>query len=404
MKKKRLPLRIGFTLVELLVVIAIIGVLIALLLPAVQKVREAANRTQCANNLKQIGLACHNFHDTYGRFPTSPDKMNDFGNYTGDQWANGSAGPLCYQGPNLGITYNQDGSPASIKYQNAGWGYQILPFIEQDNLYKTSDVVRDTGGNPKNIVLLVPPAYLNYPQGMYAINMDTVGGPVSSTPVKTFTCPSRRQPGTFIGGGNTPRAWIDYACAHPADPTGPNPPAPDMPICGNGLPWADVLGDAFGWWDDGGGIFEGSRGIISARKNGKITFASITDGSSNTMMIGEKFLPPRSYNGGDTGDNFGWVGAGWADERRGTGCTTGDCGTPIGVANPSRDFDPGPNNWSTQNTWKEFGNMGSAHPAGINAVFGDGSVHNIKYGVDPEVFNKLGMRNDGRVISSDDIN
>jgi len=114
MKGKWLQLRLGFTLIELLVVIAIIGVLIALLLPAVQKIREAANRTHCANNLKQIGLAVHNFHDTWGSFP------ND-----GNQW---------YTGVSFDVSLN----PQPIKYQQAGWGFQILPFLEQDNLYKTS--------------------------------------------------------------------------------------------------------------------------------------------------------------------------------------------------------------------------------------------------------------------------
>src|ERR1700757_5074594 len=110
-------LKLGFTLIELLVVIAIIGVLIALLLPAVQKVREAASRTQCANNLKQIGLAIHNFHDTYGVFP----------NQGGQSWT--------------GIAYDSSGQPLGYKYQTAGWLFQILPFIEQDNLYKLSDVL-----------------------------------------------------------------------------------------------------------------------------------------------------------------------------------------------------------------------------------------------------------------------
>src|SRR5438270_7532937 len=117
MKRSLLKLRIGFTLIELLVVIAIIGVLIALLLPAVQKIREAANRTQCANNLKQIGLAVHNFHDTNGVFPTQ-----------GGWWS-------------TGVAYDPSGAPYSYKYQTAGWAFQILPYIEQENLYKTSDLL-----------------------------------------------------------------------------------------------------------------------------------------------------------------------------------------------------------------------------------------------------------------------
>jgi prepilin-type N-terminal cleavage/methylation domain-containing protein len=414
MKKTWFRLRIGFTLIELLVVIAIIGVLIALLLPAVQKVREAANRTQCANNLKQIGLACHNFHDTYSRFPTSPDTMIDIFNYTGDSWKSGSP-PTMVGGntftPSLGITYNADGSPATVKYQNAGWAYQILPFIEQDNLYKMSDIAYN-GTTPVNVVQLnVAPFAASavssgYPLGMYAINMDAISGPVSQTPVKTYVCPSRRQPGTFVGAGGGKRAWIDYACAHPGNPFGGA--TPDQAVGPNGLPWSDVLGDAFGWWDLGGGLYEGGRGIIAARKNGKITFAQITDGTSNTMMVGEKFLRPVAYNGGDTGEKYGWIGAGWPDERRGTGCPLGNYGgqlvTP--VPNPSRDFDidPNVNDWSNGPiNWKQFEGFGSAHPAGMNAVFGDGSVHNIRYGIDPEVFNRLGMRNDGRTISSEDF-
>ena len=146
MKRKQLRWRIGFTLVELLVVIAIIGGLIALLLPAVQKVREAANRTQCTNNLKQIGLGIHNFHDTNGRFPPTPiagwsDLPDTKNTVDGDGIFNWR----------YGIAYDSSKAPLSVKNQTAGFGYQILPFIEQDNLYKTFNGNAVYGYNNSNI-------------------------------------------------------------------------------------------------------------------------------------------------------------------------------------------------------------------------------------------------------------
>jgi prepilin-type N-terminal cleavage/methylation domain-containing protein len=287
--KRRKPT--GFTLIELLVVIAIIGVLIALLLPAVQAAREAGRRTQCVNSMKQMGLAVHNFHDTYNKLPT------------GGKW------PWSVdkqQGPDYG----------------SGWPVQILPFLEQKALHDLPHATRQVTGLP------------------------------------IWFCPSRRKP-TFYSASPF-SALMDYASATPAD--SPNS-------------W-----DQF-WY---GRIFSDDntmltqplpnyRGMI-VRWPQSTTFASSTDGLTNTLMLGEKWLDKRNYSNGDWHDDAGWTDGWDPDIIRYTG------------------FQPIPDSFGAPNSGYQFG---SAHPAGINYAMGDGSVHHIRFGIDLTTFNQLGLRNDG---------
>jgi prepilin-type N-terminal cleavage/methylation domain-containing protein/prepilin-type processing-associated H-X9-DG protein len=401
--------RRGFTLIELLVVIAIIGVLIALLLPAVQKIREAGNRISCANNCHQLGLAIHHFHDTFGRFPTA-----------GAEW-------------DMGPSYGPRGIPLDPGLQTAGWPYQLLTFMEQDSLFKLQD--RGPPFTPANgpttfgnIPLPSPPAG-PFPFAGYMATFDQpalppgpADGPLTSSGmVPNYYCPSRRSPGFYPGGPGSRQVKSDYAAAVP----GPVPlprnsdgsisgPIPGTPGTAQTYFFGDPFNNFgyFGVITKGLDCFGSSTQFASQpnawQKRGKINFANITDGASNTLMIGEKFMPVWAYDG-----NSGWfgdsLGAFHGYDHNNTRSTVNDPASFVG--NPTRDFnvDPSPLSCSNDNNqppyhpcYRSAWVFGSAHPAGMNAVFADGSVHHLLYGISADVFNALGHRSDGQTYTSDD--
>jgi prepilin-type processing-associated H-X9-DG protein len=188
--------------------------------------------------------------------------------------------------------------------------------------------------------------------------------------------------------------FIDYAACHPWDVP--------MPVFSDGLSWTDDGSAAPTWWNQ-----DGWHGVLEPRRAGKITFASIMDGSSNTFMIAEKFIPPSRYQGGGGDyDRYGLVGGGLVDDRRTSGAIQSQAsgGDWLQLSFPAKDQEitniPG----SPGGHWRSIYHFGSAHPAGMNALFADGSVHNIKYGIDPQTFNALGHRNDGTNLHSDPDN
>ena len=357
MRARWLRAAFGFTLIELLVVIAIIAVLIGLLLPAVQKVREAANRMSCSNNLKQIGLAVMNFHDQQGRFPTG-----------GGHWEHG-----------ISYTTKDGTTPHGIELQTASWLYQILPFIEQGNAYNISDL---TTANRKSIKDPFPVEiwYADASDGLPV-------GPARHTVIKTYYCPSRRPAKLYY---NSPAHsgltnLNDYAAAVPGRVPLRNAENPEQTFWGddgrfNGVIYPILIGEI------------GSGSVKYRNVSSKIS--DVTDGTSNTMLAAEKWVPSNEYGGGHWADDTGPM-AGWdPDIARST------VNNPSYCPNPTRDI-PLP---QSDIRWDHCGRVfGSAHPAGMNAVFVDGSVHHIKFGIDPNVFNMLGHKSDGGVISLDDL-
>lgn len=324
----------GFTLVELLVVIAIIGILVALLLPAVQAAREAARRTQCKNQMKQMGLAMHNHTDTFKVFPT------------------GGTVPW----PRLEESV-PNGKPLGPKQQGLGWAFQILPYLEQQ-----------------------------------AIHSITTTRAIEDTPIEMYFCPSRRGATSAIGTDGLRRWLSDYACATPVDFTNLShfPPAmvdslvytkEDSFWGGNAGAITTVIPDL-----DFYGVIvrtdynpRSSGGTPGPQGNTKPTrIAQITDGLSNTLMLGEKRLHPDDYGGNRWHDDRGWSDGWDPDQMRST-------------AYPYRqDGD------DKTLTLREYGFcFGSAHPGGMNCVYADGSIHTMDYDIEWKLLNTYAHRSDG---------
>jgi prepilin-type N-terminal cleavage/methylation domain-containing protein/prepilin-type processing-associated H-X9-DG protein len=290
----------GFTLIELLVVIAIIGVLLGLLLPAVQKVRESASRTSCWNNLHQIGVAFHHHHLDHDCFPTNGGP------------APGQRNRIATVGGWWGV-----GDPRALpEGQTGAWTYSLLPYLEQENA-----VVQDE----------------------------------QAVVVKNYLCPSR--------GRRQPQAVPATDPIHPGvwytDVDGRNPWGKTDYVCN----WYLIVNR---WWAGGCPLIGPPTRL-----------ALVVDGTSNTLLAGEKAMEIAAYNTG------GW----WFDEPvfSGGSSGTGRRGTVI-VRDMQADPDTVPFNW------------GGPHTGGAQFLMADGSVRTLRFGLEPALVWALMTPDGGEVL------